>query len=158
MGTRMEIIRGFYDQADEGTRLERSRHGQLGYAVTMRYIHRYVGPGCRALEVGAGTGRYSIALAQEGFRMMAIELVESNFSILQKNSTGIEKLQEIQGDATDLSGFADQTFDITLVLGPLYHLYDQEEIHKAIDEAMKENSIPLAGAVCDFSCSKTGKD
>ena len=71
--------------------------------------------------------------------MTAVELVESNFSILQKNSAGMENLQAIQGDATDLSGFADQTFDITLVLGPLYHLYEQEEIHRAIDEAMKSH-------------------
>ena len=137
MSTRMEIISGFYDQADEATRLQRSRHGQLEYAVTMNYIHRYAHPGSRVLEVGAGTGRYSVALAHEGFRVTAVELVESNFSILQKNSIDIENLRAIQGDATDLSGFADRTFDITLVLGPLYHLYDPEDIHKAIDEAVR---------------------
>ena len=137
MSTRMEIIRAFYDQADEGSRLQRSRHGQLEYAVTMHYIHRFAPPGSRVLEVGAGTGRYSIALAKEGMNVTAVELVESNFSILQKNSAGMENLQAIQGDATDLSDFADQTFDITLVLGPLYHLYDQEDIHKAIDEAIR---------------------
>ena len=137
MSTRMEIIRGFYDQADESSRLQRSRHGQLEYAVTMHYIHRYAPPGSHVLEVGAGTGRYSVALAHEGFRVTAVELVESNFSILQKNSIDIDNLQAIQGDATDLSRFTDQTFDIALVLGPLYHLYDQEDIHKAIDEAIR---------------------
>lgn len=69
--------------------------------------------------------------------MTAVELVESNFSILQKNSAGMENLQAIQGDATALSSFADQTFDITLVLRPLYHLYEREEIHRAIDEAIR---------------------
>ena len=144
MSTRKEIISGFYDQADEDSRLQRSRHGQLEYAVTMNYIHRFAAPGSSVLEVGAGTGRYSVALANEGFHVTAVELVESNFSILQKNSRGIERLQAVQGDATDLSRFADQSFDMTLVLGPLYHLYGKEDVQKAIDEAIrvtKKNGI-----------------
>ncbi|MBR4360902.1 MAG: class I SAM-dependent methyltransferase [Clostridia bacterium] len=137
MSTRTEIVSSFYDQADEDNRLLRSRHGQLEYAVTMHYIHRFAAPGSSLLEVGAGTGRYSIALAKEGFHVTAVELVESNFSVLQKNSRGIEQLKPVQGDATDLSSFADQSFDVTLVLGPLYHLYEKEDIHKAINEAIR---------------------
>ena len=137
MSTRTEIISSFYHQSDEDSRLQRSRHGQLEYAVTMNYIHRFAAPGSCVLEVGAGTGRYSIALAREGFQVTAVELVDSNFSILQKNSKGMKNLRAVQGDATDLSRFADRSFDITLVLGPLYHLYEQEDIHKAIDEAIR---------------------
>lgn len=137
MSTRTEIVSSFYNQVDEDSRLQRSRHGQLEYAVTMNYIHCFAAPGSRVLEVGAGTGRYSVALAREGFQVTAVELVESNYAILQKNSMGIENLEAVQGDATDLSRFADQPFDITLVLGPLYHLYEQEDIHKAIDEAIR---------------------
>ena len=144
MSTRTDIVSGFYDQADEDSRLRRSRHGQLEYAVTMHYIHRFSVPGTSVLEVGAGTGRYSVALANEGFCVTAVELVESNFAILQKNSTGIGNMQAVRGDATDLSRFSDQSFDMTLVLGPLYHLYDKEDIQKAIDEAIrvtKKNGI-----------------
>ncbi len=137
MSTRKEIISGFYDRADEESRLRRSRHGQLEYAVTMHYIHRFVVPGSRVLEIGAGTGRYSVALAKEGFLVTAMELVESNYAVLRKNSMGLDSLRAVQGDATDLSGFADQAFDMTLVLGPMYHLYDNDDIHKAIDEAIR---------------------
>lgn len=144
MSTRTEIINHFYNQGDEDSRLQRSRHGQLEYAVTMNYIHRYASPGDSVLEIGAGTGRYSVALANEGFRVSAVELAEGNFRILQKNGRGINNLEAMQGDATDLGRFSDQSFDITLVLGPLYHLYNKEEIHKAIDEAIrvtKKNGI-----------------
>ena len=41
MSTREEIVSGFYDLANEDSRLKRSRHGQLEYATTMSYIHRY---------------------------------------------------------------------------------------------------------------------
>lgn len=137
MSTRKEIVSGFYGQADEDSRLKRSRHGQLEYATTMAYIHRYAGAGSKVLEVGAGTGRYSIALAKEGMKVTAVELVESNLEVLRENSRGIGGIESYQGDATDLSRFADGNFDMTLVLGPMYHLYEQEEVHRAIDEAIR---------------------
>ena len=137
MSTRMEIISSFYNQADEYSRLQRSRHGQLEYAVTMHYIHRFIRPGDKVLEIGAGTGRYSIALAKEGMDVTAVELVESNLDILRKNSKAAGRIRSYQGDAADLSRFDDQAFDITLVLGPLYHLYEAEDVHRAIDEAIR---------------------
>lgn len=137
MSTRQEIIRSFYNQVDEDSRLQNNRHGQLEYAVTMHYIHRFAAPGSKVLEVGAGTGRYSIALAKEGMDVTAVELVEKNLDVLKQNSRGVDHISSFQGDATDLSRFEDQAFDITLVLGPLYHLYDAEDIHKTIDEAIR---------------------
>lgn len=144
MSTRTDMLSGFYERADEDSRLLRSRHGQLEYAVTMDYIHRYAAPGAKVLEVGAGTGRYSIALAKEGINVTAVELVESNLKVLMENGKGLENLLPLKGDATDLSGFADQSFDAVLVLGPLYHLYEKEDVHKAIDEAIrvtKQNGV-----------------
>ena len=137
MSTRAEIVSGFYDRADEDSRLKRSRHGQLEYATTMSYIHRYTNQQSRILEVGAGTGRYSIALAKEGLDVTAVELVESNLAVLRENSKGIGNIRSFQGDATDLSRFEDNSFDITLLLGPMYHLYEPDEVNKAIDEAVR---------------------
>ena len=137
MDTRIDIVSSFYDRVDEDSRLKRSRHGQLEYAVTMDYIRRFVRPGARILEVGAGTGRYSIALAKEGMDVTAVEQVESNLAVLRKNSEGLDNLQAFQGDATDLGRFGDQSFDMTLVLGPLYHLFDAEDVQKTIDEAIR---------------------
>lgn len=137
MEKRIEYINSFYNQIDEESRLSRSRHGQLEYAVTMHYIHRFAKRGDRILEVGAGTGRYSIAFAKEGFRVNAVELVAHNLEILQKNSAGLDTITAAQGDATDLRRFADNTFDVTMVFGPLYHLYAPNEVQKAIDEAIR---------------------
>ncbi len=134
---RIEIIQSFYDQSDEDSRLLRTRHGQLEYLTTMAYIHRFAGKGSRILEVGAGTGRYSIALAKEGMDVTAVELVESNLAILREKGRGVDRLQSFQGDATNLAQFADNSFDLTLVLGPMYHLYEKEEVHKAINEAIR---------------------
>ena len=146
MSKRIEIVNSFYNEIDEDARLDRSRHGQMEYITTMEYIHRFAQKGAKVLEIGAGTGRYSIALAKEGYNMTSVELVEHNLEVLKKNGEGLKNLQAFQGDALDLSRFADGTFDVTLVFGPMYHLYDKKDIHKALDEAIqvtKENGVIL---------------
>ena len=125
MSKRIEIVRSFYDDIDEDSRLGRSRHGQLEYATTMNYIHRYAKPGAKILEIGAGTGRYSISLAKEGYEVTAVELVESNLEVLRKNSSDMENIVAYQGDALNLERFEDNQFDVTLLFGPLYHLYEK---------------------------------
>lgn len=137
MRTRKDIISDFYGASDEDRRLLRTRQGQLEYRVTMELIHRYVGKGSRILEIGAATGRYSIALAREGMDVTAVELLDSNLRILKENSDGLENIRAVQGDAVDLHFLPDDQFDVTLVFGPMYHLYEKDEIDKAIDEAIR---------------------
>ena len=135
--SREEIVGGFYEQTDEDGRLARTRHGQLEYRTTTAYIHRFAEKGSKVLEIGAGTGRYSIALAKEGMDVTAVELTAGNLAVLRENGRGLENLHPYQGDATNLRRFADDSFDVTLVFGPMYHLYESEEVNKAIDEAIR---------------------
>ena len=137
MKTREELISGFYQQYDEDGRTMRTRHGQLEYCTTMHYVHRFATGQSKVLELGAGTGRYSIALAKEGVDVTAVELVEDNLAILKENGKGLKNLHAFRGDATDLSRFPDDSFDVTLSFGPMYHLYEPEEVNRAIDEAIR---------------------
>ncbi len=135
----MEItdrLEAYYSGYDEDGRLLR-RHGQVEYLTTMRYIERYLRPGCRILEVGAGTGRYSHTLARAGYRVDAVELTEHNLSILRSNTLSGENLTAIRGNALDLHYFQENTFDLTLVLGPMYHLYTEADKQKALQEALR---------------------
>ena len=134
---RTEIMNIIYSSQSEDTRLTRSRHGQLEYLTTMNYLHKLVPSGSRILEVGAGTGRYSVALAREGYDVTAVELVANNLDILRQNAIGLENITSYQGDAENLSLFADNSFDAVLVLGPMYHLFERAEQHKALDEAIR---------------------
>lgn len=135
--SREKIVSDYYNAYVEDDRLERSVHGRLEYATTMNYIHRYAGEGSTVLEVGAGTGRYSIALAKEGMDVTAVEFVQSNLDKLRAGSEDLSNLKSYLGDATDLKDLEDNTYDLTLVLGPMYHLYDKEDAQKAIDEAIR---------------------
>lgn len=131
-----EILTDYYNNYDEDGRLA-SRYGYVEYLTTMTYTEKYLQPGMRILEVGAGTGRYSHALARKGYRVDAVELVAHNIEVFRNNTRPGENITVCQGTATDLSSFADNTYDITLVLGPMYHLFTREEQEKALAEAVR---------------------
>ena len=134
----MDYLESYYNSYDEEGRLL-SRHGSVEYITTQKYIHEALGGNKqkRILEVGAGTGRYSVALAKEGYSVVALELIERTLSILKSKLTGDDRLQALQGNALDLSRFADDSFDLTLVLGPMYHLYTKDEKLRALSEAVR---------------------
>ena len=132
----LELLTKFYENYDEEGRLL-SRHGSVEFLTTMRYIERYLKPGMRILEIGAATGRYSHTLARMGYAVDAVELVQHNVDIFKSLTQEGENITIRQGDARDLSAFADETYDIVLLLGPMYHLFTQEDQHKALPEALR---------------------
>lgn len=134
---RQEILNNFYNEdCAEDTRLE-SQHGQVEFLTTIKYIEEYLKPETKILEIGAGTGRYSLYYANKGYDVTAIEYVRHNVDILKSKIKDNMNIVAEQGDAVDLSRFENNTFDVTLVLGPLYHLYEDKDINKAIEEAIR---------------------
>lgn len=130
------IIEKKYNDYNEDERFER-RSQRFEYLTTMRYIQNYAKKGCKILEIGAATGRYSIALAKLGFDVTAVELVDKNFQILCQKSEGIKNIKCIQGDVLDLSMLEDNEFDIVLNLGPMYHLFNKKDKDRAISESIR---------------------
>ena len=134
----MDYLEEYYNNYDEDGRLL-SRHGQVEYLTTMKYIRESLAglSDPKILEVGAGTGRYSVTLAKQGLKVTAVELIPHNLEILKSKLDGTEPITALQGNALDLSRFADETFDLTLLLGPMYHLYSKEEKLQALSEAVR---------------------
>ena len=132
----MDYLNDYYSAYDEEGRLL-SRHGQVEYLTTRRYLDGYLFPDAKILEIGAGTGRYSVTLAQEGYDVTAVELIPHNIEILKSKLTGGERITVHQGNALDLSMIQDNAYDVTLLLGPMYHLCTQEERLQALKEAVR---------------------
>ncbi len=134
----MNYLEEYYTAKDEDARLL-SRHGQVEYLTTMKCIRECVSgiDDPAILEVGAGTGRYSVTLAKEGYRVTAVELVPHNLDVLRSKLDGSERITPVLGNALDLSFLADGSFDLTMVLGPMYHLYTQEDKLRALSEAVR---------------------
>ena len=131
-----DYLNSYYSGYDEEGRLLRGT-GRVEYTTTMTYIHKYLRPDSRVLEVGAGTGRYSVTLAGEGYDVTAVELVPHNLELLQSKITEDMTIRAFQGNALDLSMLEDNAFDLTLILGPLYHLHAEADKKQAISEALR---------------------
>lgn len=144
-----EALTRFYSGYDEEGRLL-SKHGSVEFLTTMRYIEKYLRPGMRILEIGAATGRYSHALAQRGYQVDAVELIPHNIEIFKEKTMPGENVTIRQGNAKNLDFFADNTFDITLLLGPMYHLFTKEEQSQALSEAIRvtKNGGVIFAAYC----------
>lgn len=134
----MNELEQYYNKFNEEKRLN-SRHGQVEFITSMKYIHEYLPTDrpkeeIRILDIGAGTGKYSVALAEEGYDVTAVELVKYNLGILKQKKSSVKAMQ---GNALNLKKLSDETFDLTLLFGPMYHLFSYEDKLKALKEARR---------------------
>ena len=93
----MTELEKYYNKFNEEKRLT-SRHGQVEFITSMKYIHKYlpVDKSAKILDVGAGTGRYSVQLAEEGYDVTAVELVKYNLGILKKKNSAVANTPTIR--------------------------------------------------------------
>lgn len=165
----MTSLEEYYNKFNEDKRLL-SRHGQVEFNTTMHYINECLQELGKPLnevklsDVGAGTGRYSIALADKDIQVTAVELINYNLGILKKNAKeslpNKSNLTAIHGDARKLKKLADNSFDVTLLLGPMYHLHSLDDKVKALSEAKRITKpggfILVAYVMADFAFVKHG--
>ena len=125
----------YYNKFNENKRLDR-RHGIVEYTTAMKYIKKYLKKfkNPQIIDIGAGTGKYSIELANMGYNVTAVELVKHNLMTIKKNSS---KVNTILGNAINLKKINDNSYDIVILFGPMYHLISDEEKIKALNEAKR---------------------
>lgn len=126
-------IEKHYNKHPEDFRLLR-RHGIVEFETTMHHLRRFLQPGQLILDIGAGTGRYTSALMAEGYKVKAVELVKRNIDVFLKREPTADV---VKGDARNMPFLEDGTADVTLLLGPLYHLIGDDEKLKALNEAKR---------------------
>lgn len=139
-----ENLINYYNKFNEDKRLTH-RHGIVEYETTMKYIKEYLNKmnNPKIIDIGAGTGKYSVALANEGYDVTAVELVKHNLMTLKAKNSPVKAYL---GNAINLSKFKDNSFDMVLLFGPLYHLISKEDKLKALMEAkriVKEDGLIL---------------
>lgn len=130
-----EIVNAIYNVFNENTRLS-SKANQIEFLTTIRNIEKFLEPGMKILDLGAGCGEYSLYFARKGFDVTAIELVEKHVNEIKDKCTN-SNLKVFQGNALDLTHIKNESFDIVLCFGPLYHLSKFEDRIKCISEVKR---------------------
>ncbi len=133
--TKISLLDDYYSHFNEDHRLK-TRHGNVEFIISRKYILDVLNNDLskKVLDIGAGTGAYSIDLLNRGFDVTSVELVKHNIDIFKQNCP---RANVIQGNALDLSMFNDSSFDVVLLFGPMYHLLKEEEKIKALSEAKR---------------------
>lgn len=133
-----KIVEAFYD-ASVQEEWERLGWHKMEFATTWRAMREFIPPRSTILDVGGGPGRYSIELARAGHRVILLDLSAANVAFAKRKAAelGAPVAGFIHGNALDLGWFADASFDVVLSMGPLYHLPEEKDRRRAMEEALR---------------------
>lgn len=138
-----EDVRDYYDeQAErEWKRLVRDPYHRLEFLVTMHFLDKYLPKKGLILDAGGGPGRYTIELAKKGYEVILSDLSPRCLEVAVREIEGAgvkDRVKKIvEGSVTDLSEFADESFDTVLCLGALSHLVDRRDRDSATCELIR---------------------
>ncbi|PKH06897.1 class I SAM-dependent methyltransferase [Moritella sp. Urea-trap-13] len=134
----MEELIAQYTDANEDSRLTRQFIAQMEFDTTMHVLKEYLAPKIKVIELGAATGRYSLKFANMGCDTTAVELAPDQVNILQRKAKEQNITLSIhEGNACSIPFIESNSYDLCVILGPLYHLQTQELREQAISEAYR---------------------
>lgn len=132
----IETVRAYYNGGCESE--WRRIAGRPEFINTCRFLNRYIKPGDKVLDVGGGPGRYSLYLAEKGCKVTLVDLSEENVCFaLQKAKEADLKVNGLACDALELDKLISEQYDHVLLMGPLYHLLEEQERVAAVEQALK---------------------
>jgi SAM-dependent methyltransferase len=136
------LVGRHYDETIFAFEAERLvRHCPVEYAITSRYLRRYIPSQAIVTEAGVGVGHYSELLARHGCRLYLVDVAERLLRAarqrLQAAGLAARILGTYRASATRLDGLGSGSCDAVLLLGPLYHLRAAEDRRRAVHEAVR---------------------
>lgn len=124
------IVEQYYNDNVE-SEWRRCEHHPIEFEVTRRLLSKNLPPApARVIDIGGGPGRYSLWLASRGYEVTLFDLAGENIAYARKMAEEAQvRLREyITGDALDLLRHVQEgAYDIALLMGPLYHLIDEND-------------------------------
>ncbi|MCY3410968.1 MAG: class I SAM-dependent methyltransferase [Candidatus Heimdallarchaeota archaeon] len=130
----------YYDEYNEQERLFKDNQHKTEFIIVIEYLMEYLTKGNKVLDIGAGSGVYSIICADHGMRVNSVDISEKNLNQLASRirESKLNNLISIhKGNAVDLSDYPDNHFDLVLNMGPIYHLKSWGEKQLAIKESLR---------------------
>ena len=148
----MNEIYDFYNNGAEIGRLERGL-GIVEFLRTKEILSRYIDDGKVIYDIGGGIGMYAVWLAKRGNEVHLIELAESSVEYAKTNMMQDCQFVAETGNALKVNR-PDESADVVLLMGPLYHLRDKGGRLQALREAfrvLKKGGLLVAAGISKFS-------
>jgi len=135
----MKKVEKYYDSITKGEWARLERH-KIEFDITKRYLLEYTDKDSKILDVGGGPGRYSIYLKKQGHEVSLLDLSSENIKLakIKAKEANVKLDNYIHANAMDLSEKVSGKFDVILCMGPLYHLVEENDRIKVIQECMKK--------------------
>jgi ubiquinone/menaquinone biosynthesis C-methylase UbiE len=134
----MNNVIDYYSSFDEWGRLDRE---PLEFTINLHYIRQYLPSSGNVLDNGAGPGKYSMELAKLGYNVTLSDITPQLVEIAKQKASELGLTEQFNGfhvlNATHLDGVANEIYDASLMLGPLYHLQKEEERVSAVRELFR---------------------
>ena len=125
-------VANYYDEYGdrEWTRFTRSPADEVSLFLHTHYLERFVEPGSRVLEVGAGPGRFTKIMAAMGCRVLVADISQVQLDLHRKHAEelGFEDAVEerLRLDVCAMNCLSDESFDAVVCYGgPLSYVFDQ---------------------------------
>jgi len=137
------VVRKYYDEGAEREwgRLVRDAYHRLEFIVTMHFLDKYLPKKGLVLDAGGGPGRYTIELAKKGYEVVLQDISPKCLEIalreIEKAGVKGNVKKIVEGSITDLSEFADESFDAVLCFGALSHLIERRDREVAASELIR---------------------
>ncbi|WMJ22157.1 class I SAM-dependent methyltransferase [Paludicola sp. MB14-C6] len=124
MSSNQEKIVECYTGNSEDGRQNYSRNDSLEFYYTKKHLDGLIKNTDRVLEIGCATGYYGFYYADKCKEYVGVDLMDFHIDTFNKKirESGVKNLSCQVGDATDLENIANDSFDVVLCLGPMYHL------------------------------------
>lgn len=150
-----ERVRRYYDMLgeDEWTRLTNNVRGRVSLEIHRRFLRRFVAPGSRVLEVGAGPGRFTLELAAIGAQIVVTDLSGVQLALNEARLAGTDAEQRVERrdllDVCDTSHFADGEFDAVVAFGgPLSYAFERtDEAMRGLLRIVADDGIVVASVI-----------
>ncbi len=156
----MDVVRDYYDK-EAGYEWERlnNAYTRVEMESTLHLIDKYFPKEGRILDIGAGPGRYSMALLKKGYRVSLLDISKVELQLAKEMITkeGLEAEAYYCRSALDLSHLPDSSFDGVMIMGPLYHLHEREARDTVLKEAiriLKPGAPALIAYINSWGCLK----
>ena len=127
-----------YENYREENRLTTNNARKIEFITTTRIMNELLPANSKILDCAAGTGVYAFYLADKGHEVTATDITPRHIEVI--NNTLKDKSYKMNTavlDATDMSMFEDESFDIVLNMGPFYHLLTEEQRSCCMSESLR---------------------